>query len=780
MAEKSRGLIRYNTEVPKIESDEFESKGNVTVVCRFRPLNQKEKDMNDKMCIEFGPDLKTVSMKSSYEGMTPLSFNFDRVFDSDSLQKDVYEVAAKPIVESVLEGFNGTVLTYGQTSSGKTHTMTGPSIDDPQLKGIIPRMVSTVFQKIEEAEGHLEFTVKVAYCEIYLEKIRDLLDPNKKDLKISEDKARGIYIVDLTEEYVSNDLEVYHFMKVGHKNREVGATNMNEGSSRSHAIFMLSVIQTNTRDLSSKSGKLYLVDLAGSEKVGKTGAEGKRLDEAKNINKSLSTLGLVIFSLTDGKSTHVPYRDSKLTRVLQDSIGGNSKTCLIITCSPASYNEPETLSTLRFGVRAKAIKNKPKVNKEYSIAELKLLLNQANEQILKKDARIVWLESHFLELGGVLPSNIESEETKEENRIHNQEYQDTLASIEIEKEKALSEANETILKKDARIAWLEKHCVELGLAMVTNKEDKEENLMNDQDCQQVAELLNNEKQKILKQTNERIVWLEKHLVELGVEIPANKAVEDNPKENSSNYSKDYQEILALFSQKQKELKLAHQNLRKKDAKIAWLENHCIQLGGTVPSTEELDEANKENSTIFEEYQEILELLEIERQKVTRETESSAKLKDELKVLNEKYENLKKENYNNSMQLVTTINELVEKLDESQSSSQNLRSKNEDQKRQIGGLGENIKNLEKKIEDYITQISKISNEYVPVEEKENLLKEIESLRKRYSLQEDILKASYNKVLDITKEEIKGKLKQQFNENNPNFEEMAQFLELEREN
>ena len=134
---------------------------------------------------------------------------------------------------------------------------------------------------------------------------------------------------------------------------------------------------------------MYLVDLAGSEKVGKTGAEGKRLDEAKNINKSLSTLGLVIFSLTDGKSTHVPYRDSKLTRVLQDSLGGNSKTSLIITCSPASYNEQETLSTLRFGVRAKAVKNKPKVNKEHSIAELKLLLNQANEIISKKESRIV-------------------------------------------------------------------------------------------------------------------------------------------------------------------------------------------------------------------------------------------------------------------------------------------------------------------------------------------------------------------------------------------------------
>ena len=388
MVERTSKSIRPSMDLSR-DSEDQDSKGNVTVVCRFRPLNQKEKDLNEKMCIEFGQDLKTVVVKSLYEGMGPINFNFDRVFSPDSFQKDVYEVAAKPIVESVIEGFNGTVLTYGQTSSGKTHTMTGPDIDDPDQKGIIPRMVKTVFQNIDEADDHLEFTVKVGYCEIYLEKIRDLLYPEKSNLKISEDKARGVYIVDLSEEYVANELEVYALMKVGHKNREVGATNMNEGSSRSHAIFMLTVIQNNTHDLSAKSGKLYLVDLAGSEKVGKTGAEGKRLDEAKNINKSLSTLGLVIFSLTDGKSTHVPYRDSKLTRVLQDSLGGNSKTSLIITCSPASYNEQETLSTLRFGVRAKAVKNKPKVNKEHSIAELKLLLNQANEIISKKESRIV-------------------------------------------------------------------------------------------------------------------------------------------------------------------------------------------------------------------------------------------------------------------------------------------------------------------------------------------------------------------------------------------------------
>jgi len=152
------------------------------------------------------------------------------------------------------------------------------------------------------------------------------------------------------------------------------------------------------------TGKLYLVDLAGSEKIGKTGAEGKRLDEAKNINKSLSALGKVIYSLTDTKSSHVPYRDSKLTRVLQDSLGGNAKTCLIITCSPSAYNEAETISTLRFGMRAKSIKNNAKVNREQTVAELKLILSKVEFEIGKQDRRIAILEKTILEMGGELPN----------------------------------------------------------------------------------------------------------------------------------------------------------------------------------------------------------------------------------------------------------------------------------------------------------------------------------------------------------------------------------------
>ena len=167
---------------------------------------------------------------------------------------------------------------------------------------------------------------------------------------------------------------------------------MNSQSSRSHSIFIMTVTQRNNTDFSTKTGKLYLVDLAGSEKIGKTGAVGQTLNEAKGINKSLTSLGIVINTLTDGKSQHIPYRDSKLTRVLQESLGGNSKTCLIITCSPSIFNEAETISTLRFGKRAKEIKNKPKINKEVSLSEYKLLLDKMEKSLEDREKRILHLE----------------------------------------------------------------------------------------------------------------------------------------------------------------------------------------------------------------------------------------------------------------------------------------------------------------------------------------------------------------------------------------------------
>ena len=362
----------------------------IRVVCRLRPLNDRELQKSKETCIEYGEENRSISVRSSQES-SDLNFTFDYIFSPSCKQKQVYEIAAKPVITAIFEGFNGTILAYGQTSSGKTFTMTGNEGSDNSGIGIIPRIINDLFYTIQQTDETIEFTVRISYCEIYLEKIKDLIDPSRQNLKIQEDKARGVFIPELSDYTVKSPEEVYEFMKCGKENREFGETLMNESSSRSHTIFIVTVSQNNTRNYSAKTGKLYLVDLAGSEKVAKTGAAGKRLEEAKNINKSLTTLGLVITALTDSKSTYVPYRDSKLTRVLQDSLGGNAKTTLILTCSPSSWNEDETISTLRFGTRAKAIKNKPKLNKEFTIHELKLMLYAAKEEINKKDKIILSL-----------------------------------------------------------------------------------------------------------------------------------------------------------------------------------------------------------------------------------------------------------------------------------------------------------------------------------------------------------------------------------------------------
>lgn len=224
-------------------------------------------------------------------------------------------------------------------------------------------------------------------------------------MQLKEERGRGVFIADVTEAYVSSPDEVFDMMRRGAANRVVSATRMNEESSRSHSIFMLTLSQKDLKTFEAKTGKLFLVDLAGSEKVKKTQASGQQLEEAKNINKSLSALGNVINALTDGKSTHVPYRDSKLTRLLQDSLGGNSRTTLIINASIATYNEFETISTLRFGNRAKNIKNNAKVNKELSVRELQALLDIAEKEIAKQRQYIAGLEDELklIKNGGVIP-----------------------------------------------------------------------------------------------------------------------------------------------------------------------------------------------------------------------------------------------------------------------------------------------------------------------------------------------------------------------------------------
>ena len=405
--------------------------GNIKVLCRFRPLNIQEKATSSLINILFEGN-KSVSITPQSENLSPLQFTFDNIFTPENTQEEVFAIAAKPIIEDVLQGFNGTIFAYGQTASGKTHTMTGHDIFDPVTMGIIPRMISTVFDKIEFANENIEFAVKVSYSELYLEKINDLIDNDKKNLKIRQERSKGVYIAGLSEHYVSSDFDVFELLRIGTENRQVSCNKMNSRSSRSHTIFSLTVTQNNSLDMTARIGRLYLVDLAGSERIVKTGAEGQRMKELKAINKSLNTLGQVINLLTDGRSTHIPYRDSKLTRILQDSLGGNSKTAIIITCSPALINESETISTLRFGFRAKSIKNKPKVNRELTLTELKLKLSKIEDELKKKALKISKLEQALNQNDVTLPVDITilTERTDESDDFKNTDTDDFFLEIE--------------------------------------------------------------------------------------------------------------------------------------------------------------------------------------------------------------------------------------------------------------------------------------------------------------------------------------------------------------
>ncbi|XP_053399580.1 kinesin-like protein KIF3A isoform X2 [Mercenaria mercenaria] len=358
---------------------------NVRVCVRCRPMNDKEKGQGCTQVVNVDTVRKTITVDHkdhTNKGEPPKTFSFDQVYAPDSKQLDLYNETARPIVDFVLEGYNGTIFAYGQTGTGKTFTMEGVRAV-PELRGVIPNSFAHIFGHIAKAEGDTRFLVRVSYLEIYNEEVRDLLGKDQHQrLEVKERPDIGVYVKDLSAFVVNNADDMDRIMTLGNKNRVTGATNMNLHSSRSHAIYTCTIEcceKGADGEQHLRVGKLHLVDLAGSERQAKTGATGQRLKEATKINLSLSTLGNVISALVDGKSSHIPYRNSKLTRLLQDSLGGNSKTAMIANIGPADYNYDESISTLRYANRAKNIQNKAKINEDPKDALLRQFQKEIEE-----------------------------------------------------------------------------------------------------------------------------------------------------------------------------------------------------------------------------------------------------------------------------------------------------------------------------------------------------------------------------------------------------------------
>jgi len=359
----------------------------VMVALRCRPLIQREIREGCQPCLHM------VSGEPQVVLGKDRPFTYDFAFAATDPQSQVYEVACKKLIQSIFKGYNATILAYGQTGSGKTHTMGGNYEDslggDEEGMGVIPRVLRDIFVGIQDNETY-DYTVRISYMEIYNEEVNDLLCPvtQRKPLSIHEEGHGGIKVHGLREVDVSCFQDTMKCLTDGAHGRTTGSTAMNSTSSRSHAIFTLIIEQTKKGDLNDCCKvKFHLVDLAGSERCKRTQAEGDRFKEGVNINKGLLALGNVISALGEEgtKRNHIPYRDSKLTRILQDSLGGNSHTLMIACVSPADSNIEETLNTLRYADRARKIKNKPVINRDPQAAEimrLKTLVQQLQGQLI--------------------------------------------------------------------------------------------------------------------------------------------------------------------------------------------------------------------------------------------------------------------------------------------------------------------------------------------------------------------------------------------------------------
>ena len=499
----------------------------------------------------------------------PKEFTFDTVYDINSKQEDIYVNSVFPVVENVLVGYNGTVFAYGQTGTGKTFTIEGYD-SPPEMMGVMPRAFDTIFSSIQcDNPEKRQYLVRASYMELYKEDVRDLLSPNPKaKLELHEKPDTGVYVKDLTTTVVRSTDELKEIQLIGRKNRTTAETKMNDRSSRSHALFTIT-IETSEPGVDGKpkirAGKFHMVDLAGSERQSKTEATAERLIEATQINLSLSTLCLVISSLVDAKNSFIPYRNSKLTRLLQDSLGGNTKTVMIANIGPADYNYDESLNSLRYASRAKFITNKPRINedpKDAMIREFQSEIERLKAELEKLDkdpnatSETLLRQQVILEkLGGAKISQDKLEELARENQAKVKEAEERAKLAKLNTQEVVSEKNKIMEN-------LKKH-----------KEEQQKNLEDKQELQKRLKKmqlqLNLHKENFEREKNKKMLEYQKAQAALEEEkIKKRRLAEDlKRKEEEKTYLEQkfttQKEELEVKSKKLQELWQKFQSYKTK-------------------------------------------------------------------------------------------------------------------------------------------------------------------------------------------------------------------------
>ena len=561
----------------------------IKVSVRCRPMNQKEKNEGFQSCVEVDSERGEVNVHLA--NMPKRTFWYDKAYGVDSTQDQVFQETAMPIVESVVQGYNGTIFAYGQTGTGKTFTMEG-DFETEINKGIIPRSFDLMFNIIKTTYN-TNFLIQCSYLELYNEEVRDLLAKNhQQKLDIREDPETGFYVQDLSHWVVKAPNDMIELMLRGRELKVIKGHNMNERSSRSHCIFTI-IVENSTKDETGdhiKKGKLNLVDLAGSERTSKikdvNGAEGLQA-ETIHINLSLTALGKVIHALASNKKQHIPYRDSKLTKLLMDSLGGNSKTVMIANIGPADYNIEETLTTLRYADRAKNIKNAPKVNedpKDAMIKKYKEELERLKEALAKANGGIEMSINEFVS------DNVINMDTRERiKEIQNQ--------FIMEKERIQNEADEKKKKLEA---------------------DKK---MAEEDKIKLIEQLKKQEEEQNKKVEEKKKIMDK-LQKLEEKFLLGEKTKEQAKKNE-----------LILNEEKKELKAKEKRQKELQDKIKREEEKARELEANFKNQD--DEIDKKTK-LFNRLKEDLKKVEIEGEEIRKEYEiSQNEFHSEMEKINKK-------------------------------------------------------------------------------------------------------------------------------------------------